>query len=592
MSKKNIDFKHNFKVYWSFLKKYKFAVVVLLFIVLVLEASYAVDKFLFKILIDDGTEFMTGVLARADYVNVLMIIVAVFVGLIVSRYFLNFFKIHVLNRLDSKLMRDLKRRFFNHIVHLSHKFHTNHKTGSLISRIGRGSRAIEGMTDVLIFNTSPLVFQLIVVFASIIYFDWPSAVVVVVTVALFLGYSVFMQNKQKEWGKKKNKNEDDEKAYVSDVMTNIDSIKYFGKEENIKRKFGGFTERTRKSLVKFWDFYRWLDGGQTLILGVGLMLLIYFPMLAFLNNEITLGTLVFIYTVFTNLYGPLFSFVWGIRRYYEAMVDFDDLFYYGKIENEIKDKYDSEMLNIKHGEIEFRDLTFAYTKNRNVFNKFNLKIKKNEKIALVGHSGCGKTTLVKLLYRLHDVNRGQILIDGKDIRDFKQESLRSELSIVPQECVLFDDTIFNNIAFSKPGADKKEVMKAMRFSQMHKFVNGLPKKEKTIVGERGVKLSGGEKQRVSIARAILADKKVLVLDEATSALDSETEHEIQRALLKLIEGRTSIMIAHRLSTIMHADKIVVMKNGKIVEMGSHNQLLKKKGEYKKLWNLQKGGYLK
>jgi len=222
---------------------------------------------------------------------------------------------------------------------------------------------------------------------------------------------------------------------------------------------------------------------------------------------------------------------------------------------------------------------------------FNLSIKKNEKVALVGHSGCGKTTLVKLLYRLFDVNSGKILIDGKDIRDFKQESLRGELSIVPQEAILFDDTIYNNIRFSNPKASRKDVLRAMKFAQLDRFVQNLPKKENTIVGERGVKLSGGERQRVSIARALLANKKILVLDEATSSLDSMTEHEIQKDLFRLMEGRTSIIIAHRLSTIMQTDKIIVMENGKIVQIGKHKNLIRKRGPYRVLWELQKGGYI-
>jgi ABC-type multidrug transport system fused ATPase/permease subunit len=221
-----------------------------------------------------------------------------------------------------------------------------------------------------------------------------------------------------------------------------------------------------------------------------------------------------------------------------------------------------------------------------------LKIKKNEKIALIGHSGCGKTSLMRLLYRLYDVESGKILIDGKNINEFKQESLRSELSIVPQECVLFDDTIYNNIKFSNPNATRKQIMNAIKFAQLDKVIRNFPKKENTIVGERGVKLSGGEKQRVSIARAILANKKILVLDEATSSLDSETENEIQKALQKLLQGRTSIIIAHRLSTIMNADRIIVMKSGKIIQQGKHKDLIRQKGEYKKLWNLQKGGYIK
>jgi ATP-binding cassette subfamily B protein len=272
------------------------------------------------------------------------------------------------------------------------------------------------------------------------------------------------------------------------------------------------------------------------------------------------------------------------------MADFESLFQYGKVDREVQDLPHSKKLKVRKGKIEFKNVTFKYHKRR-IFRNFNLKIRKNTKIALVGHSGSGKSTLVKILYRLYNLERGQILIDDRDIKDYKQESLRSELSIVPQECVLFDDTIYNNIKFSKPTAKRKEVKKAIKFAQLDKIINTFPEKEKTIVGERGIKLSGGEKQRVSIARALLANKKILVLDEATSSLDSETEHEIQKDLEKLMRGRTSIIIAHRLSTIMNADKIIVLEKGKIVQEGKHNQLIRRKGVYKKLWSLQKGGYL-
>jgi len=589
--REEIDFKYNFRTYWSFLIKHRLTAIIILLIVLAYEVTYTIDKFLFKTVIDKGTEYINNTLDIDSFVRILIVIVIIYISILVSRIIFNFLKLHLINRLEMNMITNLKRKYFNHIIHLSQSFHTSHKTGSLISRLIRGGHAIERMTDVIIFNTAPLVFQLIIVTASLLYFDAASATVVFLTIITFIGYSLIIQNKQKESNLTRNKEEDVEKGYISDVMTNIDSIKYFGKEDIIKDRFKNLSEKTRTAFIRFWDYFRWLAAGEVIILGIGIFFLIYFPLLRFLDGNLTIGTLVFIYTVFGNLMGPLFGFVHGIRAYYTAMSDFQDLFQYGKIENDIKDIHGAGDLEIRKGEIEFRNVWFKY-KTRWIFKEFNLKINKNQKIALVGHSGCGKSTLVKILYRLYNLDGGGILIDNRNINQFKQESLRSELSIVPQECVLFDDTIYNNIAFSKPGVSKKEVMQAMKFAQLDKIIKDFPDKEKTIVGERGVKLSGGEKQRVSIARAILADKKVLVLDEATSSLDSETEYEIQKDMQKLMENRTSIIIAHRLSTIMHADKIIVMKKGKIMQVGTHNELINQEGEYKKLWNLQKGGYIK
>jgi ATP-binding cassette subfamily B protein len=388
-----------------------------------------------------------------------------------------------------------------------------------------------------------------------------------------------------------NKNEDIEKGNIADIFTNIDSIKYFGKESFIKKRFHNLANKTRAAFLKNWNYYNITNAVQRAILGTGSFLIIYFCVIKLLNGQMSIGTLVFINSVYLQLLGPLYGLVNGIRGFYRSMADFQDLFEYGKIQPEIKDKEGAKGLEIKHGEIEFKDVTFNYG-NRKIFRDFNLKVPKEKKIALVGHSGSGKTTLVKLLYRLYDINGGAILIDGKDIRDIKHESLRSEMSVVPQECILFDATVYDNILFSRPDATRKEVMDAIKFAQLDRIIQKFPKKELTIVGERGVKLSGGEKQRVSIARAILANKKILVLDEATSALDSQTEHDIQEDLKELMEGRTSIVIAHRLSTIMNADKIIVMKDGKIVQAGTHNELISQKGEYQHLWDLQKGGYIK
>jgi len=585
-----INFKYNIREYWSILKKYKALFFPLLVISLIVESLFIVDKFLFKRIIDDGTEFIAGNIIQNVFIQTLIVILLIFIGLVILRTVGKWVILHLMNILTSQQIKDIKTKYFNHILTLSHNFHTTHKTGSLISRLGRGSAAVENMTDILVFNMAPLIFQLFIVGLSLAYFSLASALTILIVTILFISYSFIIQQKQQDSKLKFITSQDRERGFIGDVFTNVDSIKYYGKEKNIERRFEKHTTKTRNLALKYWGYYRWFDAGQVFILGIGALLLIYFPLMGFIAKEISLGALVFIYTIYGNVVGPMFGFVWGMRGFYRAMADFQDLFEYGKISNEIKDKPDAKILEIKKGAVEFKKVYFSYGK-RNIFRDLNLKIKPNEKVALVGHSGSGKTTLVKLFNRFYDVDKGAVLIDREDIRNFNQESLRGESGIVPQECILFDDTLYNNIKFSKPNATRKEVMNAIKFAQLDNVIKDFPKKENTIVGERGVRLSGGEKQRVSIARALLANKKVLILDEATSSLDSETEHEIQEALKKLLEGRTSIIIAHRLSTIMTADRIIVFRKGKIIQEGTHEQLVKQPGEYRKLWNLQKGGYI-
>ncbi len=589
-SKWEVNFKYNLRIYLGFLKKYWPLIIIIMLVLLVIEAAFLMDKFLFKIVIDKGTDFLAGTLAKEAYSKILITVAVVFLSIVIFRSFMKWLRIHLINILESKLIADLKRRFFNHIIGLSHSFHTSHKTGSLISKLLRGAGSMERMTDSVLFSFVPLFFNLVVVSISILYFDWGSALIVFLTAVAFMAYTYFVQILQKTANIQVNEAEDFEKANISDFLINIDSIKYFGKENKIQGRYQDISEKTKKFFLRHWHYFRWLDSVQEIILGLGTFFIILFPILGLLQGNMTIGTLVFIYTAYASALGTLMGFGWGIRGYYLSIADFDALFRYGKIEQEVKDKKDAVNLNIKKGNIEFKNITFKYG-SRTLFRNFSLNIPKNKKIALVGHSGCGKTTLVKLLYRFYDVNEGAIFIDDKDIREFKQESLREEMAIVPQECVLFDDTIYNNIAFSKPNATIAEVLEAIRFAQLDEIIKSFPDKENTIVGERGVKLSGGEKQRVSIARAILTNKKVLVLDEATSSLDSQTEHEIQKDLQKLMEGRTTIIIAHRLSTIMNADEIIVIEKGKIVQKGKHFELIRQKGVYKNLWDLQRGGYI-
>lgn len=585
---KDIDFKANFKIYVELSKKYKWFFIGAVVAVLFAESFYVLEKYLFKMLIDGATLFTQG--DSTGFMATLYLVASIFIGMIILRPFIDWFRMSMINTFESKVIQDVKERFYRHLTYLSHKFHTTHKTGSLISRLLRGGHAVEGFSDVLIFNFAPLLLQIFLAGGALLTVHPTSTITALVMSIVFIIYSFYIQTKLRKLHMSFVTDEDREKAAVADTFTNIDSIKYFGKEAMMQRRYHYFTENTRVSLLRVWNKYRVLSAGQSFILLAGLFFMIFFPMKAFLAGNLTVGELVFVYTIYGSFVGPLFSFVHGLRGFYRSMADFESLFQYNKIDQDVKDIEGAKKIKIEDGAIDFNNVSFTYGK-KNLFKNFNLSIKKNEKIALVGHSGCGKSTLVKLLYRLYDVTGGSILVDGKDIRTLKQEELRGELSIVPQEGVLFDDTIYNNIKFARPNAKRKEVIAAMKFAQLYQIVQEFPEKEKTIVGERGVKLSGGEKQRVSIARAILADKKILLLDEATSALDSQTEHDIHQDLEKLMEGRTSIIIAHRLSTIMRADRIIVMKKGKIVQMGKHKNLIKQKGPYKKMWDLQKGGYI-
>jgi len=586
-----VNWKHNTKIYLEFLSKYKLFVFLVILLVVLQEFYGIVNKYLFKILVDRGSDFASGILIRDKFILVLLSIGAVFLIAAIINVISGFLKNHFLNRLEVNMMKDLKRKYFNHIISLDHNFHVTHKTGSMISRLTRGNSALERITDLMVYNFISLFIQTLFVFFSLVYLDFASFIIVFTTMVIFVAYNFYLQRLQEESNVIANRTEDMEKGNIADIFTNIDSIKYFGKERMIKEKYEKLSENTRKAFLKNWDHYKWMSAGQNVILAFGTFFITYNSVTKFLMGEISLGTITFIYTVFGSLIGSLYGLVGAIRGLYRSMADFEELFEYGKITNDIKDASDAKSLKIKSGGVEFKNVNFNYGK-RKIFENFNLKIPRDKKIALVGHSGSGKTTLIKLLYRMYDIDKGEILIDNQNISKVKQESLRNEMAIVPQECVLFDDTIYNNVAFSNPKASRQEVLNAIRFAQLDKIIEKFPNKEETIVGERGVRLSGGEKQRVSIARAILANKKILVLDEATSSLDSETEHEIQQDLEKLMKGRTSIIIAHRLSTIMKTDNIIVMKNGKIVQMGTHEQLINQIGEYQKLWNLQKGGYMK
>jgi len=585
----DLDVKYILKTYWSFLRKEKPLLTGLIISALFITLIGLYTRILYKTVIEKGEIFARGEMSASTFVESFIIIAIIWIIALILVAITDWIKIHILNKLETNMMYDLKTYFYNHILNLSHKFHTTHKTGSMIARIGRGSSAMERMTDFMAFQILTLIFELIISGIALVYIDKTIGLVALISGIMFIFYHNTLQKIQRKRTLVTNSAEDIEKAMIGDTFTNIDSIKHYGKESIIQNKYSFLSSKTKNAQLNQWQIERPMNLGR-LIMNFGSLLILFIAIKSFINGNITLGALVFAWGTYWGLMESVRNFMQGLRGYHRSIADFHDLFQYGKIENEVKDIPNAQNIQIKHGVIEFNNVSFKYNQNE-LFKNFNLKVDQNQKVALVGHSGSGKSTLVKLIYRLYDLDKGEIIIDGKNIKDIKQKSLRSELSIVPQECVLFDDTIYKNISFSNPKATRREVLQAIKFAQLDKTISKFPYKEDTIVGERGVKLSGGEKQRVSIARAILANKKILLLDEATSSLDSKTESEIQKDLQKLMQGRTSVIIAHRLSTIMSADLIIVLDKGKIAQQGTHNQLISKPGIYRELWGLQKGGYL-
>jgi len=591
--KKEVDMKYNFKILWKFLGRYKGLFFGTILVSFLIESAAFFDNFVFKYLVDKSTLFVEGVITAETFGSLLLLAVLVYLGVRFFASVMWWIEMRLINSLEVKTMSDLEKKSFSHILNLSYRFHLNKKTGSIISQFTRGVSKVESVMDAIIFHFVPVLFRFIISAGVIFYFDFSTAIALLVMTITFVTAGILFTHKQKIPQNEANYREDILKQNLADVFANIETVKYFGKEKRTIGYFGGLSHRLRDARYDFWNYFTWASAVQTMILGLGVSAIFYLSFGSFLDGQMTLGSITLIYAAVWKLIPMLFSFMHGYRSLIRSNVDVTALFSMFKEENEVKDIPDAKKIKVTKGEVEFDKVDFAYPgrfKDVSVLKNFDLKIKPKTKIALVGPSGSGK--IIKVLYRLFDLNKGRVLIDGQDIAEITQESLRNSMSIVPQEPILFDNTIWFNISYANPKASIPEVWRAIKFAQLDKFIKRLPRGEKTIVGERGVKLSGGEKQRVSIARAILADKKILVLDEATSALDSETELEIQKDLEKLMKGRTTIMIAHRLSTIMKANKIVVLNEGRIVEIGTHQELANKRGGlYRRLWDLQKGGML-
>lgn len=489
------------------------------------------------------------------------------------------------NLIDSAKLARI--RVVEKVQQLDFAYHTTKSTGSLISSVKRGDGAYFGIFHDLHFR----VYSTLVEFGVMIYFfgkiNFYISLIVVVSIVISLIAAKYIVNYNIDKRTNHLKDEDEISGVIVDNFVNFETVKYFAKEKfeisRLEQKFAIWT----KSLWGFANSFRVFDITLSLINIVTMAFILLFALYLSVEGQIELGDFVLIGAFMSTVYPRLFAMIWDFRNLAKNYADIQKYFYVFGLEPEIKDPKTPVTLNSVRGEIAFNRVVFSYKEGKkNAINNLSLNIRQGQSVALVGRSGSGKTTLVKLLMRFYDLTAGSIVIDDVNIKAFDKSYLRSLMGIVPQEPVLFNNTIGYNIGYGKSHATKNEIISAAKLANLHNFIMTLPKKYDTNVGERGVKLSGGQKQRLAIARMVLSNPDIVVFDEATSQLDSENEKLIQEAFWQAVKNKTTIIIAHRLSTAMRADKIIVMDNGKIVEEGSHHALLARESLYKYFWNLQ------
>jgi ATP-binding cassette subfamily B protein len=483
--------------------------------------------------------------------------------------------------------RRLAGKVFRHVHDLSLRFHLERRTGSLTKIVERGTKSIDMMLYFLLFNIGPTLIELTA--ACMIFLVKFGVGLVAATLAMITIYIVFTR-RVTEWRAQlqREMNDVDNKAIgrAVDSLLNYETVKYFGAEEREARRYDEAIAAFARATVRNEVSLAWLNIGQALITNLMLAGAMVFTVWGWSQGRFTPGDVVFINTMLLQLFRPLDMLGWVYRSIRQGLIDMEAMWDLVDTPAEITDSAAAHPLVVTRGEVRFEDVRFGYEKDREILRGLDLDIAAGTSCAIVGPSGAGKSTIARLLYRFYDPTGGRILIDGQDIAEVQQRSLRAAIGIVPQDTVLFNDTIGYNIGYGRDGATQKDVENAARGAAIDRFIAALPEKYESMVGERGLKLSGGEKQRVAIARTLLKNPPILVLDEATSALDSRTEEEIQKTLDRVAQSRTTIMIAHRLSTIVNADQIVVLDEGRVAERGTHEQLLERAGLYADLWYRQ------
>ncbi|MCP3368387.1 ABCB family ABC transporter ATP-binding protein/permease [Bradyrhizobium cajani] len=491
-------------------------------------------------------------------------------------------------RVAMHAVRKLATITFIHMHELSLRFHLERKTGGLTRVLERGREGIEVIVRMVILQLIPTIVEVSLLMAVLLWqFDWRYVVATLITVTLYMYYTYIAT----EWriGIRRKMNDSDTEANTKaiDSLLNYETVKYFSAEAREAQRYDKSVERYEEASIRTYTSLAVLNTGQAVIFTLGLTATMMMCAIGVRNGTNTVGDFVLVNAMMIQLYQPLNFMGMVYREIKQAIIDIEKMFGVIGREAEIKDAPDAQPLVVSAGTVRFDDVRFAYEATRPILKGISFEVPAGKTVAIVGPSGAGKSTISRLLFRLYDVSGGRILIDGQDIREVTQNSLRASIGMVPQDTVLFNDTIRYNIRYGRWDADDAEVEQAARLAQIDHFIRMAPKGYETQVGERGLKLSGGEKQRVAIARTVLKAPPILVLDEATSALDTHTEHEIQGALDRVAKNRTSLVIAHRLSTIVGADEIIVLDQGRIAERGTHAKLLAHGGLYASMWNRQR-----
>jgi ATP-binding cassette, subfamily B, heavy metal transporter len=491
-------------------------------------------------------------------------------------------------KVGQSAVRHLAVKTFRHLHALPLRFHLERRTGGLSRIIERGTKGIDTILRYSLFNSFPTVIELAFVCGILWWnFGWLYAAVVGVAVLLYIGFTYFATEWRMAIRRTMNEADTDANTKAIDSLLNFETVKYFGNEEHEARRFEVSVARYERAAVKTWTSLAVLNAGQTFIFTIGLTIVMLMAAYGVAAGRMTIGDFVLVNALLIQLYMPL-NFLGSVYRdIKQGLIDIEAMFELLKVRPEITDKPGARALAVRDGSIAFDHVAFAYDPERAILHDLAFDVPPGKTFAIVGPSGAGKSTISRLLYRFYEVTGGAIRIDGQDIAEVTQASLRAAIGMVPQDTVLFNDTIRYNIRYGRPEASDEEVEEAARLAQIHDFVLTLPKGYDTMVGERGLKLSGGEKQRVAIARTILKAPPILVLDEATSALDTMTEQEIQTALRQVSRNRTTLVIAHRLSTVVDADEIIVLEAGRIAERGRHSELLALGGVYASMWNRQR-----